>query len=116
DGVHGCRVAHLALTVHSQLSKNGPVDGSGLITKTDLERVLRPISRGGPGYLAVAAAIRSSILDGRFPLRARLPSERDLAALLGVSRTTTTAAYDVLRRDGYLESRRGSGSRVVLPT
>src|SRR5207248_5018856 len=46
----------------------------------------------------------------------QLPSERELAASLGVSRTTTTAAYDLLRDEGYVESRRGSGSRVALPT
>ena len=33
-----------------------------------------------------------------------------------MSRTTATAAYDLLREEGYVESRRGSGSRVALPT
>ena len=43
----------------------------------------------------------------------RLPSERDLAEGLGVSRTTVVSAYDRLRTDGVIRSRRGSGSRVA---
>ena len=82
----------------------------------ELARLLGDWEGPGPGYAALAAALRTLVLDGRLPLRARLPSERELAATLGVSRTTTTAAYDLLRGEGYLESRQGSGSRVALPT
>ncbi|WP_203453673.1 PLP-dependent aminotransferase family protein [Jiangella aurantiaca] len=70
---------------------------------------------GGPAYARVAAAIRRLVLDGRLPLETRLPGERDLAAALGVSRTTVTAAYDELRGGGYAVSRRGSGTRTALP-
>ncbi|WP_443613684.1 GntR family transcriptional regulator [Actinomadura madurae] len=42
-------------------------------------------------------------------MRTRLPAERDLAAALGVSRTTVTTAYDRLRDEGYIESRQGAG-------
>jgi DNA-binding transcriptional MocR family regulator len=86
------------------------------MTGSELARMLGSWHRPGPGYVALARALRSLILDGRLSLRARLPSEREMAATLGVSRTTTTAAYDVLRSDGYVESRRGSGSRIALPT
>ncbi len=82
----------------------------------ELARLLGEWEGPGPGYAALAGALRSLVLDGRLPLRARLPSERELAVTLGVSRTTTTAAYDLLRGEGYLESRQGSGSRVALPT
>ncbi|GHH71264.1 GntR family transcriptional regulator [Streptosporangium violaceochromogenes] len=68
-----------------------------------------------PYYRALAQAVRSLILDGRLPVRVRLPAERHLAAALGVSRTTVTAAYDRLREQGYLESRQGSGSWTALP-
>lgn len=54
-------------------------------------------------------------LDGRLPVGARVPSERELAAVLGLSRTTVTAAYDGLRSEGFLVSDRGAGSRVALP-
>ncbi|NEA06393.1 winged helix-turn-helix transcriptional regulator, partial [Streptomyces sp. SID10116] len=41
-----------------------------------------------------------------------LPSQRELAGVLGVSRSTVTAAYSLLEAEGWLESRRGSGSRL----
>ncbi|WP_198663833.1 MocR-like transcription factor YczR [Jiangella endophytica] len=70
---------------------------------------------GGPAYARVAEAIRRLVLDGRLPLETRLPGERELAAALGVSRTTVTAAYDELRGGGYAVSRQGSGTRTALP-
>src|SRR5205823_12583472 len=81
-----------------------------------LSRLLGAWRRSGAAYVGLAASLRSLVLDGRLPLRARLPSERELASSLEVSRTTTSAAYDLLRDEGYVESRRGSGSRVALPT
>ncbi|MGN6326672.1 MocR-like transcription factor YczR [Pseudolysinimonas sp.] len=68
-----------------------------------------------PAYLALADRVRLLVLDGRLALGTRLPAERELAAQLGVSRTTVTAAYAQLREGGYLESVRGSGSAVRLP-
>ncbi|MFI9401943.1 PLP-dependent aminotransferase family protein [Nocardia sp. NPDC052316] len=68
-----------------------------------------------PAYLALAEGIRLLIHDGRAPLGVALPSERDLAATLGVSRTTITSTYSLLRENGYLISRQGSRSTVALP-
>jgi DNA-binding transcriptional MocR family regulator len=69
----------------------------------------------GPGYAHLAGAIRALLLDARLPAGARLPAERRLATALGVSRTTIAAAYRLLRDDGYLASRQGSGSVTALP-
>lgn len=44
-----------------------------------------------------------------------LPSERELAAALALSRTTITSAYTALREAGYLRSRQGARSTAVLP-
>ncbi|WP_280429157.1 winged helix-turn-helix domain-containing protein, partial [Nocardia brasiliensis] len=68
-----------------------------------------------PAYLALAEGIRLLIHDGRAPLGVALPSERDLAATLGVSRTTITSTYSLLRENGYLISRQGSRSTVAGP-
>ncbi|QIS16328.1 PLP-dependent aminotransferase family protein [Nocardia arthritidis] len=68
-----------------------------------------------PAYLALAEGIRLLIHDGRAPLGVALPSERDLATTLGVSRTTITSTYALLRENGYLISRQGSRSTVALP-
>ncbi len=67
-----------------------------------------------PAYEAVADAIRVLCLDNRIAPRTALPAERELAAKLGVSRTTVAAAYRSLRESGHIESLRGSGS-VTLP-
>ncbi|MFG2089998.1 MULTISPECIES: PLP-dependent aminotransferase family protein [unclassified Spirillospora] len=80
-----------------------------------LARLLGDVSRERPVYAALARSVRALVLDGRLALRTRLPAERDLAAALGVSRTTVTAAYDRLRDEGYIESRQGAGSWTVLP-
>ena len=42
----------------------------------------------------------------------RLPSERDLAGRLALSRSTVVTAYDTLRSEGVVESRQGSGTRI----
>ncbi|HWK26816.1 MAG TPA: PLP-dependent aminotransferase family protein [Solirubrobacter sp.] len=70
---------------------------------------------GSPAYASLARALRLLVLDGRLPLRTRLPGERELAEALGVSRTTATAAYAALREEGFLASRRGAGSWTRLP-
>ncbi|WP_171058177.1 PLP-dependent aminotransferase family protein [Modestobacter altitudinis] len=85
--------------------------------RTDrLAELLSPWLVGGPAYAGVAAGVRGLALDGRLVVGSRLPSERQLAAALGRSRTTVTAAYDVLRAEGYLHSAAGAGSRVLLPS
>jgi DNA-binding transcriptional MocR family regulator len=70
---------------------------------------------GGSLYRALADAIQLLLLDGRLPLAAALPAERELAAALDVSRTTVTGAYGHLRDGGYLRSRGGSGHVTQLP-
>jgi DNA-binding transcriptional MocR family regulator len=69
-----------------------------------------------PAYLGIAEALRMLIADGRIPPGTRLPSERELTGTLGVSRTTVTRAYTLLRDSGHLVSRQGSGSVTRLPS
>lgn len=73
------------------------------------------ISSRTPLWRQLADALRLLILDGRLALDTRLPGERELASALNVSRTTVSSALAHLRDEGYLESRHGSGSRVILP-
>ena len=58
--------------------------------------------------------LRRRILEGRLPLGSRLPSTRILAGELGISRNTVLTAYDQLVAEGYLEGKRGAGTRVAL--
>ena len=79
----------------------------------ELVAVLGDWSAGpGPLHRKLAAALRRAIDDGSLAPGERLPSERQLAQQLAVSRTTVVAAYDSLRAHGLLDSRRGSGTRV----
>lgn len=62
---------------------------------------------------ALHRQLRAAILDGRLKAGLRLPATRALAGLLGISRNTAVAAYDLLLAEGYLEARRGSGTFVA---
>ncbi len=53
------------------------------------------------------------MLAGGLARGARLPATRRLAAMLEVSRTTVTAAVDILTAEGFLEARHGSGTYVA---
>lgn len=68
-----------------------------------------------PAYLGLAESLRLLIGDGRIPQETRLPSERDLAVAVGVSRTTVTRAYATLVESGFAEARRGSGTFSRVP-
>jgi len=72
-----------------------------------------PLDR--PAYRTLAARIRRLVCDGRLLVGTRLPSERALMAELGLSRTTVGAALDLLRADGFVVTRRGSGSLTAIP-
>ncbi|MFJ4231728.1 PLP-dependent aminotransferase family protein [Cellulosimicrobium cellulans] len=59
------------------------------------------------------AGLRAAVVDGRLEAGAVLPSSRDAAAALGVSRGTVTTAVDVLVGEGLLVSRPRSGVVVA---
>jgi DNA-binding transcriptional MocR family regulator len=82
-------------------------------TKNSIEAMLGPWSEGpGPLHRKLTDAIRHAVDVGYIAVDERLPSERELALRLAVSRSTVVAAYDALRAEGLLESRQGSGTRV----
>ncbi|WP_277213118.1 PLP-dependent aminotransferase family protein [Isoptericola croceus] len=78
-------------------------------------RLLGAWHTSGPAYLALADALRSAVLSGSLAPLTRLPSERELARTLGLSRTTTSAAYARLRELGFATSQVGSGTVAILP-
>ncbi|CAM5275236.1 MocR-like pyridoxine biosynthesis transcription factor PdxR [Leifsonia shinshuensis] len=59
--------------------------------------------------------LRDAVLDGRLRRGERLPATRELAASLGVSRSTVSTAYERLTAEGYLVARVGSGTYVAMP-
>ncbi|MBF3873758.1 MocR-like pyridoxine biosynthesis transcription factor PdxR [Burkholderia pseudomallei] len=57
--------------------------------------------------------LRAAIVDGRLAAGARLPSTRELARQLGVSRKTTLDAFERLASEGFLLARTGNGTFVA---
>jgi DNA-binding transcriptional MocR family regulator len=94
------------------------VDVTSILQGPQLARILGRwhAGRGVPDYVALAGAVRGLLSDGRLALGVRLPAERELAAALGISRTTVTAGYRLLRETGHLTSRRGAGSWTAMPS
>jgi GntR family transcriptional regulator / MocR family aminotransferase len=68
---------------------------------------------GLPLHLQLAEQFRAAVLDGRLQAGHRLPSTRDLARDLSVSRSVTQAAYDQLHAEGWIEGRTGAGTFVT---
>src|SRR6201999_3172299 len=58
-------------------------------------------------------SLREAIRDGRLRGGERLPSSRELARELGVSRGMVQECYGQLLAEGYLTSRTGSATRVA---
>lgn len=65
-----------------------------------------------PLYRQVLDSIKNAIKSGVLKAGEQIPSTRDLARSLGVSRVTTVKAYRELLAQGYLESGFGAGSRI----
>ncbi|MFJ8054657.1 GntR family transcriptional regulator [Streptomyces sp. NPDC096142] len=68
---------------------------------------------GGREFNALLEELRVRIADGRYALGQVLPPQRELADEFGVSRDTVQRVLRELKDEGWIESRQGSGSRVV---
>lgn len=64
-------------------------------------------------YRDVADDVAARILQGEFPAGGSLPSEHELAAAYGVSRSTVRRALGLLRDRGELSSHRGASWTVT---
>lgn len=74
-----------------------------------------PIDRASrsPLYLQIAEHLKWMIAEGALEPGFRLPSSRELAASLKVSRTTANAVYRWLEAEGLIQIRGRSGAYVV---
>jgi 2-aminoadipate transaminase len=78
----------------------------------DPRPVLNPES-DSPLYRQLYEQIGGSIRSGHMARGERLPPTRELAGLLGVNRTTVSAAYELLEADGLIRGHVGRGSYVT---
>jgi GntR family transcriptional regulator/MocR family aminotransferase len=86
------------------------IEWSGLSPEL-LVRLDRSASQ--PLRAQLEAALRDAIRAGRLRAGERLPSSRELARALGVSRGMVQDCYGQLLAEGYLTSRTGSATRVA---
>ncbi|MEU6832332.1 GntR family transcriptional regulator [Nocardia beijingensis] len=66
-----------------------------------------------PKYLQISEHLRDLIERGELAPGAEVPSERELAASWKVARPTAAKALNMLRQQGIVASRRGSGTYVA---
>lgn len=80
-----------------------------------LQRIDRGEGRraGAPVNRQIYQVIRTAVLSHLLAPGLQLPSSRDLARELGMSRNTVTFAYEQLIAEGYLETRVGAGTFVT---
>lgn len=71
-----------------------------------------PVSTA-PKYENAYRVILGRLKAGRYPVGGRMPTETELANHFDVSRVTIRRALDMLVQDGYVESKQGSGYRVL---
>jgi GntR family transcriptional regulator / MocR family aminotransferase len=65
-----------------------------------------------PLFRQIYLQVRSGVLAGVLVPGSKLPATRALAAELGAARASVVAAYELLRAEGYVAGRAGSGSFV----
>src|SRR5439155_18707869 len=68
---------------------------------------------GVPLYRQVFEQIAAQIRSGDLARGARLPATRELAGMLGLNRTTVSAAYELLESEGLIAGHVGRGSFVT---
>jgi GntR family transcriptional regulator len=68
-----------------------------------------------PIHVQLKEQIKHLILTGNFEVGSRLPSIRAMAGFLRINRNTVARVISDLEREGFVESRRGSGVYVVEP-
>lgn len=71
------------------------------------------IRSDAPVYSQLVEHIKLAIISGEFPLGARLPSVRELAAEAGVNPNTMQRAFAELEREGLVLTQRTAGRTVT---
>ncbi|MFS0654799.1 GntR family transcriptional regulator [Bacillus sp. 179-C3.3 HS] len=66
-----------------------------------------------PLYIDVYDKLYKQIMDGMFPVDAKLPTETELAKIYGVSRMTLRQALALLQDDGLIKSIHGKGNFII---
>ncbi len=71
------------------------------------------VSQAIPVFRQVAEQLIRAIESGHYPVGSRMPGEKELANMFGVSRPSVREALSCLQFEGYIEPRRGSRTIVI---
>jgi DNA-binding FadR family transcriptional regulator len=80
----------------------------------DRRRVLRPVAHHHNLAHEVSDRIAAEIMSGNLAPGAKLPTEQEMVAAMGVSRTVVREAVAALRAEGLVTTRQGVGAFVAL--
>jgi len=81
-------------------------------TQISLTAIALDASSAVPLYRQLYDSIRAAILSGQLASGLKIPSSREMARDLSVSRNTVAGAFDQLIAEGYLEAQTGAGTFV----
>ncbi|MEI3613143.1 aminotransferase-like domain-containing protein [Pseudogracilibacillus sp. SO30301A] len=77
----------------------------------------KPIKHSSiPLHQQISTYIKKKIMTGEWTIGTKIPSQRSLASLFQVNRSTIVFALEELVADGLIESKVGSGTRVINNT
>ncbi|MED5244640.1 MULTISPECIES: PLP-dependent aminotransferase family protein [Priestia] len=69
-----------------------------------------------PKYKQIIDFMKGKIARGEWPIGSKIPSQRKLAAMFEVNRSTVITALDELTADGLIEGKMGTGTIVINNT
>ncbi len=69
-----------------------------------------------PLHQQISDFMKNKIMNGEWTIGTKIPSQRDLAKLFQVNRSTIVTALEELVADGLIESKVGNGTRVINNT
>jgi GntR family transcriptional regulator, transcriptional repressor for pyruvate dehydrogenase complex len=95
------------------VTSGSEIDKGGLSSGRLDHAVLRPV-RAHHAFEACVEQLAIAIRLGIYPPGSMLPPERDLAAMLSVSRATLREAITALRSAGVVQTRRGRGGGTIV--
>lgn len=88
-------------------------DTAGLSRTAETRRLLKPLSPPRRRTAEIIERLAQEITSGGLPRGARLPTEQEMMAAFGVSRTVVREAVAALRAEGLVETRQGLGAFIA---
>ncbi|MEN1936252.1 PLP-dependent aminotransferase family protein [Paenibacillus sp. 102] len=76
----------------------------------------RKLNKQSPKYQQIMEYMKEKITNGEWPIGSKIPSQRKLAQIFDVNRSTVITALEELTADGLIQGKMGMGTIVVNNT